>query len=62
MSTDTVTPPSLHKLAVVMARTGLSRSAVYRVINEGKLKTVKIGRSVRISEQELNRFINDLEQ
>ena len=62
MSTDTVTPPSLHKLAVVMARTGLSRSAVYRVINDGKLKTVKIGRSVRISEQELNRFINDLEQ
>ena len=59
---DTVTAPSLHKLAVVMARTGLSRSAVYRVINECKLKTVKIGRSVRISEQELNRFINDLEQ
>jgi excisionase family DNA binding protein len=45
-----------------MARTGLSRSAVYRVINEGKIKTVKIGRSVRISEQELNRFINSLEQ
>ena len=62
MSTNTVTPPSLHKLAVVMARTGLSRSAVYRVINEGKLKTIKIGRSVRISEQELNRFINALEQ
>ena len=61
MSTDTVTPPSLHKLAVVMAITGLSRSAVYRVINEGKLKTIKIGRSVRISEQELNRFINTLE-
>jgi excisionase family DNA binding protein len=62
MSTETVTAPSLHKLAVVMARTGLSRSAVYRVINEGKIKTVKIGRSVRISEQELNRFINSLEQ
>ena len=62
MSTDTVTPPSLHKLAVVMARTGLSRSAVYRVINEGKLKTIKLGRSVRISEQELSRFINSLEQ
>ncbi len=60
MSTDTVTIASLHKLAVVMARTGLSRSAVYRVINEGKLKTVKIGRSVRVSEQELNRFINAL--
>ena len=62
MSTNTVTPPSLHKLAVVMARTGLSRSAVYRVIKEGKLKTIKLGRSVRISEQELSRFINSLEQ
>jgi len=62
MSTDTVTVASLHKLAVVMARTVLSRSAVYRVINEGKIKTVKIGRSVRISEQELSRFINSLEQ
>ncbi len=62
MSTDTVTVASLHKLAVVMARTELSRSAVYRVINEGKLKTVKIGRSVRVSEQELSRFINSLEQ
>ena len=62
MSTDTVTVASLHKLAVVMARTGLSRSAVYRFINEGKIKTVKIGRSVRISEQELSRFINSLEQ
>ena len=62
MSTDTVTVASLHQLAVVMARTGLSRSAVYRVINEGKIKTVKIGRSVRISEQELSRFINSLEQ
>jgi excisionase family DNA binding protein len=60
MSTDTVTAPSLHKLAVVMARTGLSRSAVYRVIKEKQLKTVKIGRSVRVSEQELNRFINAL--
>ena len=60
MSTDTVTVASLHKLTVVMARTVLSRSAVYRVINEGKLKTVKIGRSVRVSEQELNRFINAL--
>ena len=62
MSTDTVTVASLHKLAVVMARTGLSRSAVYRLIATEKIKTIKIGRSVRISEQELSRFINSLEQ
>ena len=62
MNTETVTPASLHKLAVVMARTGLSRSAVYRLITTDKIKTIKIGRSVRISEQELSRFINSLEQ
>jgi excisionase family DNA binding protein len=56
---ETVTS-SLHKLTSVMARTGLSRSAVYRVINSGQLKVVKIGRSVRVSEQELTRFIDSL--
>ena len=59
---DTITTPALHKLTKVSERTGLSRSSLYREIKAGKLKTVKIGRSVRISEQELSRFINSLEQ
>lgn len=60
MSTDTMTLPALLKLSEVMAKTGLSRSAVYRVINTGQLKTVKIGRSVRVKETDLHRFIESL--
>jgi excisionase family DNA binding protein len=53
--------PTLHKLVEVGSRTGLSRSALYREINAGRLKVVKIGRSVRITESELSRFIASLE-
>ena len=52
--------PTLHKLVEVGSRTGLSRSALYREINAGRLKVVKIGRSVRITESELSRFIESL--
>lgn len=52
--------PTLHKLSAVGARTGLSRSALYREINAGKLHIIKIGRSVRISESELSRYIESL--
>lgn len=58
---DIETPlPTLHRIPVVMNRTGLSRTALYRLIGSGQLKVVKIGRSVRVSEQELSRFINAL--
>lgn len=58
---ETVTPPTLHRMPYVMQRTGLSRSGVYRVINAGQLKVIKIGRAVRVSESELVRFIQSLE-
>jgi excisionase family DNA binding protein len=58
---ETVTPPTLHRLTYAMERTGLSRSGLYRVINAGQLRVVKIGRSVRVSENELVRFIESLE-
>lgn len=58
---ETETPPTLHHFSHVMQRTGLSRSGVYRVINSGQLKVIKIGRAVRISESELVRFIKSLE-
>jgi excisionase family DNA binding protein len=57
----TTTVPTLHRLPVVMTRTGLSKSGLYRVINAGQLKVIKIGRSVRVSESELGRFIESLE-
>ena len=63
---ETSLPPTLHKLASVSARTGLSRSALYREIFHseknptGRLKVVRIGRSVRVREQDLTDFINAL--
>lgn len=60
MNLDTAGPRTLHKLSAVSARTSLSRSALYREINAGRLHTIKVGRSVRISESELNRYIDSL--
>ena len=59
---ETSTLPTLLKIAEIMDRTGLSKASVYRVINAGQLKTVKIGRSVRVTESELSRFIEALEK
>lgn len=59
---ETSTLPTLLRIFEVMDRTGLSKASVYRVINAGQLKTVKIGRSVRVTESELSRFIEDLEK
>jgi excisionase family DNA binding protein len=58
---ETSTLPTLLKIAEIMDRTGLSKASVYRVINAGQLKTVKIGRSVRVTESELSRYIEALE-
>lgn len=59
-------PPTLHKLSAVSTRTGLSRSALYREIYNpeknpnGRLKVVRIGRSVRVREQDLTLFMDSL--
>jgi len=58
---ETSTLPTLLKIAEIMDRTGLSKASVYRVINAGQLRTVKIGRSVRVTESELSRYIEALE-
>jgi predicted DNA-binding transcriptional regulator AlpA len=70
---ESAIPPTLHKLVDVSARTGLSRSAIYREIYNpknttgevrfnpaGRLKVVHIGRSVRVREQDLVDFMNAL--
>jgi excisionase family DNA binding protein len=53
--------PQLHKLEILLDRTGLSRSTVYREIALGKLKPVRIGRTLRFSEFEICRYISDAE-
>ena len=53
--------PRLLKIEEVCQRTSLSRSAIYRVINAGELKIVKIGKAARVLETELDRWIYSLE-
>lgn len=38
----------------------ISRNKAYEVANSGSLETVKIGRSLRISEESLNRWLDSL--
>jgi excisionase family DNA binding protein len=62
---DTAVLPTLHKIGAVCERTGLSRSAIYREIYtpenlSGRLKIVRVGRAVRVREQDLADFINAL--
>jgi excisionase family DNA binding protein len=48
-------------IPMVSERTSLSRSTLYREIDSGRLKVVKIGKSVRITEQALQEYIKGLE-
>jgi excisionase family DNA binding protein len=59
---ETSTLPALLKITDFMAETGLSKASTYRLINAGQLNTIKIGRSVRIAETELRRFIEALKK
>ena len=62
---ETQALPALLKLTEISSRTGLSRSTLYREIQsetnpKGRLKIVRIGRAVRVREQDLAIFINAL--
>jgi excisionase family DNA binding protein len=54
--------PQLHALGVVSARTSLSRSALYREIKSGNLRALKVGKSLRVSEDDLQAFIASLQE
>ena len=41
--------------------TRLSRATLYRLISDGRLKPVRIGRAVRFTTAELRRFVVQLE-
>lgn len=50
----------LLKVSEVGARLGMSRSTIYREIQNGNLRAFKIGKSVRISAEEVTRYIENL--
>lgn len=41
-------------------RLGLSKGSVQRLIREGKIRAVKIGKSTRVPVSEINRYVDDL--
>jgi excisionase family DNA binding protein len=57
---ETVTP-QLLRINEVCERTALSRSSVYREIESGRLRAVKRGKSIRVTESALADFIQSLE-
>lgn len=57
---DTITTPQLHKLSMVSQRTGLGRTSLYALIKDGRLKTVRVGRAIRVKETDLAEFINSM--
>lgn len=52
----------LYTINDVTALTRISRSTIYKHIAAGRLKVVRIGRAVRITPAELERWISDLEE
>ena len=54
---DTQLLHSIHDTTLLL---GVGRSTLYRLIDEGKICRVKIGRRTLISHEEIRRYINEL--
>jgi len=54
--------PLLLDLPGAQRRSGLSRSTLYKLHTEGRLAFVKVGRRTLVSDRELRRFVEELEQ
>lgn len=49
--------PSVMTIEQLANALAISRSAVYRLVNARKLRTIKIGRSVRITKDSFLRYL-----
>jgi excisionase family DNA binding protein len=52
--------PMLLRIGAVSSMLGMSRSSIYREIHNGNLKAFKIGKSLRISQEEVSRYVSNL--
>ena len=52
--------PFLFDVKAVGKILSISRSAVYELIRKGELDTVRIGRSRRVTREQLDNFVNGL--
>lgn len=58
----TQTDRMLYRVTEAAALLGLGRSTIYELVQAGELRTVHIGRAVRISRAELERWVRDQER
>lgn len=61
MSTATLSPnrsDTINRVPDVAARLDVSTDAVYRLIREGRLRAIRVGRLIRVPESALAAFID----
>ena len=54
--------PQLYKIDEVIKMLGLSKSMIYRLMADKSLKFIKIGKSTRFTNAQINDFVKSLEQ
>jgi excisionase family DNA binding protein len=57
---STTFEPALMKMELACRYLNVGRSKVYKLIREGKLDAVKIGKSARVTTASLKRFVESL--
>ena len=55
------TTPLLNSIVATAEILSIGRSSLYTLIAEGKIRPVKVGRRTLISNQEIRRFVKELE-
>jgi excisionase family DNA binding protein len=60
MTATTRFEPALVKIELACRYLDVGRSKLYELIREGKLDTVKIGKSARVTTESLKRFVQSL--
>lgn len=58
-STDSKTRPLLVSIKQASAMLSISRSVIYQLMDAGQLTPIRIGRSVRLPVEQLERFVAD---
>ena len=57
---ESKTAVQLYRITEIGARLALSRSSIYREIEAGNLHAVRIGKALRITSDEMDRYISKL--
>jgi len=57
---ESKTAVQLYRITEIGVRLALSRSSIYREIEAGKLHAVRIGKALRITSDEVDRYISKL--